>query len=86
MAQSAAPIGTCDPAGTSTARSVPSKKLSSSMVALSVSISASMSPVLTASPSFLSQRTSVPVVMVSLSFGISIRLAMAVAVGLWAGL
>ena len=76
IAQSAAPSGTWEPAGTKTARSVPSKKLSSSIVALSVSISASMSPDLMLSPSFLSHLTSVPTVMVSLSFGISMILAM----------
>src|SRR3954467_8448228 len=40
------------------------------MVALSVSISAMTSPVLTLSPFFFFQVTSVPSVMVSLSFGI----------------
>jgi hypothetical protein len=52
-------------------RRVPSKNDSSSIVALSVSTSASMSPDLTASPSCFSHLTSVPTVMVSLSFGIS---------------
>ena len=71
MAQSGAPIATWEPAGANCLRSVPSKKDSSSMVALSVSTSASMSPDLTESPSFLSHLTSVPTVMVSLSFGMS---------------
>ena len=70
------PAAPASPPGTKTARSVPSKKLSSSIVALSVSTSASMSPVWTASPSFFSHFTSVPTVMVSLSFGISMMLAM----------
>jgi len=72
IAHSAAPISTCEPAGEKIFSSVPSKKLSSSIVALSVSTSASMSPDFTASPSFFSHLTSVPTVMVSLSFGISI--------------
>src|ERR1700722_13326470 len=76
MAQRAAPSGTWAPACTNIESSVPSKKLSSSIVALSVSTSASMSPVLTVSPSFLSHLTSVPTVMVSLNFGISMMLAM----------
>jgi hypothetical protein len=52
------------------------KKDSSSIVALSVSTSASMSPALTGSPSFFSHLTSVPTVMVSLSLGISMMSAM----------
>ncbi len=46
------------------------------MVALSVSISAISSPISTSSPRFLSQRTTVPSVMVSESLGISIYVAM----------
>jgi len=80
MAHRAAPSGTCAPAFTKIESSVPSKKLSSSIVALSVSTSARMSPVLTGSPSFLSHLMSVPTVMVSLSLGISMMLAMGVVV------
>ena len=76
MAQSGAPISTWLPSGAKIFRSVPSKNDSSSIVALSVSTSASMSPDFTASPSFFSHLTSVPTVMVSLSFGISIMLGM----------
>jgi hypothetical protein len=54
----------------------PAKKDSSSIVALSVSTSASMSPTLTASPSLRSHLTSVPTVMVSLSLGISMMSGM----------
>ena len=46
------------------------------MVALSVSISAITSPALITSPSFLSQRASVPSVMVGLSAGIRMLVAM----------
>jgi hypothetical protein len=74
-AQSGAPKATCEPASAKIFKSVPSKKHSSSIVALSVSTSASMSPDLTTSPSFLSHLTSVPTVIVSLSFGISMILA-----------
>ena len=69
-------MATCEPAGAKILIKVPAKNDSSSMVALSVSTSASMSPALTVSPSFLSHLTSVPTVMVSLSFGISMMLAM----------
>ena len=71
IAQRAAPIAICEPSGAKIFTSVPSKNDSSSMVALSVSTSASMSPLFTASPSFFFHLTSVPTVMVSLSFGIS---------------
>jgi hypothetical protein len=47
-------------------------------VALSVSISAMISPISTSSPSFLSQRTTVPSVMVSESLGISILIGIVV--------
>src|ERR1700742_4455596 len=53
----------------------PSSTASTSMVALSVSISAMTSPALTSSPSFFSQRASVPSVMVGLSAGIRILVA-----------
>ena len=76
MAQSAAPRATWAPFGVKIFRSVPSKNDSSSIVALSVSTSASMSPDFTTSPSFFNHLASVPTVMVSLSFGISMMLAM----------
>ena len=77
-AQSGAPMGTCEPTLTNCLSRMPSKNDSSSMVALSVSISASMSPDFTASPSCLSHLASVPTVMVSLSFGMSMIWAMGV--------
>src|SRR6202007_2520579 len=54
-----------------------SSKASISMVALSVSTSARTSPTATLSPSFLTQRSRVPSVIVSLSLGISIVIGMA---------
>ena len=53
---------------------IPSSNDSISIVALSVSISAMMSPTFTLSPVFLSHRTRVPSVMVSASFGIWIAI------------
>ena len=50
--------------------STPSSTASTSIVALSVSISAMTSPAWTGSPSFFSQRASVPSVIVGLSAGI----------------
>jgi hypothetical protein len=76
MAQSGAPRATWEPPGAKIFSSVPSKNDSSSIVALSVSTSASMSPDFTASPSCFNHLTSVPTVMVSLSFGISMMLGM----------
>ncbi len=52
------------PPGTRILPRTPSSTASTSMVALSVSISAITSPDFTRSPSFLSQRASVPSVMV----------------------
>ena len=49
--------------------STPSVKLSNSMVALSVSISASTSPLFTLSPTFLCHALTTPSVVVSLNFG-----------------
>ena len=76
IAQSGSPMATCAPAAENIFSSVPAKKLSSSIVALSVSTSASISPALITSPSFFSHLTSVPTVMVSLSFGMSMNWAM----------
>ena len=64
---------TCTPAVPSATRilpSTPSSTASTSMVALSVSISAITSPAVTVSPSFFSQRASVPSVMVGERAGI----------------
>ncbi len=68
----AEPTGALPPSGIEILERIPSSKASISMVALSVSISAIISPISTSSPSFLSQRTTVPSVMVSESLGISI--------------
>ena len=57
------------PAGTRILPTTPSSTASTSMVALSVSISAIMSPGLTLSPSATSQLASVPSVMVGESAG-----------------
>ena len=67
-----APTGTWPPTGTICLSNTPSSKTSNSMVALSVSISAMMSPDSMESPSFFSQLATVPTVMVSLSLGMSI--------------
>ena len=69
------PIGwlTCTPSVPSPTRMrprMPSSTASTSIVALSVSISAMMSPDAMASPSFFSQRASVPSVIVGDSAGI----------------
>ena len=63
------------PSATRILPSMPSSTASTSMVALSVSISAMMSPDLTWSPSFFSQRASVPSVMVGESAGIRMLVA-----------
>src|SRR4051794_18462401 len=63
------------PSGTRILPSTPSSTASTSMVALSVSISAITSPALTSSPSFFSQRASVPSVMVGESAGIRMLVA-----------
>ena len=55
---------------------MPSSTASTSMVALSVSISAITSPALMVSPSFFSQRASVPSVIVGDSAGIRMLVAM----------
>ena len=66
------PMGASSPSSTRILSKTPSSKFSSSMVALSVSISASVSPLATVSPTFLCHLTTVPTDIVSLSFGISI--------------
>ena len=71
----APPTGTSSPSLQYCLIKIPSSKHSTSMVALSVSTSAIMSPLETGSPSFFSQLTSVPTVMVSLNLGISISVA-----------
>ncbi len=62
----------CVPSGTTILASVPSSMASYSMVALSVSISASTSPVLTGSPSFFSHLARLPFSMVGDSAGMRI--------------
>ena len=69
---SGAPTMTLPPSSTKISARVPSSKDSISMVALSVSTSARMSPTAILSPFFLHHRTRVPSVMVSLSLGIVI--------------
>jgi hypothetical protein len=65
------------PSGTTIFASTPSSTASTSMVALSVSISAITSPGLTASPSFLSHLARLPFSMVGDSAGIKILIGMA---------
>jgi len=60
------------PSGTKILPSVPSSTASTSIVALSVSISAMTSPVLTGSPSFLCHFARLPFSMVGESAGIRI--------------
>ena len=67
----------CVPSGTTILASVPSSTASYSMVALSVSISAMMSPDLILSPSFLSQRARLPFSMVGDSAGMRMLVGMA---------
>src|SRR6478735_10873073 len=62
--------GAVSPSGIPIYKSVPSLKDSNSIVALSVSISAKISPSLILSPTFLSQAATVPSVIVSLKRGI----------------
>src|SRR6187402_2657433 len=62
--------GAVSPSGIPIYKRVPSLKDSNSIVALSVSISAKISPSLTLSPTFLSQAATVPSVIVSLKRGI----------------
>ena len=64
------------PSGTRILPSVPSSTASTSMVALSVSISAMTSPDLTASPSFLSHLARLPFSMVGESAGIRTSIGM----------
>src|SRR5208283_133237 len=64
------------PAGTTIFASTPSSMASTSMVALSVSISASTSPGLILSPSFFSQRERLPFSMVGESAGMRISIGM----------
>ncbi len=66
----------CAPSGTTTLPRVPSSTASTSMVALSVSISASTSPDLTLSPSFLCHFARLPSVMVGDRAGIRISIGM----------
>src|SRR4051794_39032455 len=73
------------PSGTRILPSTPSSTASTSMVALSVSISAITSPALTSSPSFFSQRASVPSVMVGESAGIRMLVAISPPTGLAGG-
>src|SRR3569832_1896799 len=63
------------PSATSSLPILPSTTASNSIVALSVSISARMSPDFTVSPSFTSQRASLPSSMVGDSAGIRIFVA-----------
>ena len=70
------PITAFSPAGTRISVIVPSSNASISIVALSVSISASTSPISTLSPTCLCHLITVPSVMVSESLGISILMAM----------
>ncbi len=71
-----APIAAVPPSSTRISERIPSSNASIAMVALSVSISAISSPISTSSPTCLSHLTTVPSVMVSESFGISILIAM----------
>ena len=61
--------GAVEPCSTPMCKSTPSKNDSNSMVALSVSISARISPLSTSSPTCLSQDATTPSVMVSLNLG-----------------
>ena len=70
------PITAFWPSATRISLIVPSSNASISMVALSVSISASTSPISTLSPTFLCHLITVPSVMVSESLGISMLMAM----------
>ena len=63
------------PSGTSSDEMTPSSTASTSIVALSVSISAMMSPAFTGSPTFFNQRESMPSVIVGDKAGIRIWVA-----------
>src|SRR2546430_15013458 len=65
------PTASKKPSGTMIFRSIPLAKASISILTLSVSTSASFSPFLTGSPSFLIQRRILPSSMVSPILGIS---------------
>ncbi len=65
-----------EPSGTTILASTPSSTASTSMVALSVSISARTSPDLIASPSFFSHLESVPFSIVGESAGMRMSMAM----------
>ena len=67
--QSKESTGAVCPCSTPMCKRTPSKKDSNSIVALSVSISAKISPLSTASPTFFNQLATTPSVMVSLSLG-----------------
>ena len=67
----------CVPSETRILPRTPSSTASTSMVALSVSISAITSPEWTSSPSFFNQRDSVPSVIVGLSAGIRMLVGIA---------
>src|SRR5688572_13774551 len=71
------PTGTFCPSFATMLASVPLSKLSISITALSVSISAIISPTFTWSPSFLSHLTTVPSVIVSLCCGMVISTGIA---------
>ncbi len=71
MTATGVPIGTTVPAATSCCSSTPASKASRSIVALSVSISARMSPLATGSPTFLSHLESSPSSIVSDRRGIT---------------
>ncbi len=66
----------CDPSGTMIFARMPSSTASTSMVALSVSISAMTSPALMASPSFFSHFARFPFSMVGDSAGIRMSMGM----------
>ncbi len=68
------PISTSSPSAARSLSKTPSSKFSNSMVALSVSISAKISPLTTLSPTDLYHFTTVPTDMVSLSLGISMTI------------
>ena len=67
--------GAVSPSGIPMCNKVPALNDSNSMVALSVSISAKISPSLTVSPTFFNQVATVPSVIVSLKRGIVILIA-----------
>src|SRR5262249_2021987 len=64
-----APTGTSAPSGSRISTSVPDTNASISIVALSVKISAIVSPRCTGSPGVFSQRSTVPISIVALNTG-----------------